>query len=93
MQNYAGSVEDTTEGRSLKVRESPLDACNDVWFPGNACQNLRSCRIDRAPNLGDYQRTWQVREVCSKLFDYLMDGRKFAEFVRIAHEFDGRACV
>ena len=75
--------------RPFEVRERPLDACRDVGLAGNARQNLRSCRIDGAADFGDHQRTRKSREACSKLFEHLMDSRKFAEFLRIAHEFDG----
>ncbi len=93
MQHHTRGIDDWAQGRPFQFGECLLDPCNDIEFRGSAGQNLRSRRIDGPADFGDYQRAREMREASRKLFNYFMDGRKFAEFVRIAHEFDGRACV
>ena len=89
MQDDAGGVDDAAQGRPFEGRERTLDARIDVGLAGSARQDLRARRIDGAADFGDDERARKAREARRKLFEHLMNGRKFAEFLRIAHEFDG----
>ena len=76
------------EGRS-KSRQRPLDARGDGGAAGNVPPDLLACRVDGAADLGHHERARKAREAGRKVIEHLVNGGKFAEFLRIAHEFDG----
>src|ERR1019366_2166845 len=95
VQDDSGGIDHVPQGRPREIRQRPLDARRDGGgLTGVPRQNLRSRGIDGAPDFADNQPTRKTCEAGRKLFEYLMNSRKFAEFLRIAHEFDSTClCV
>ena len=89
MQDDSGGVDDGPQGRPLQVRQRPLDARRDGRFSSIARQNVLACGIHGAADFGDDEGARESCQSGRKLFEHLMNSEKFAEFLGIAHEFDG----
>jgi hypothetical protein len=89
VQDDSGSVDHVPQGWPFEERQRPLDARGDGGFGSVPRQDPGSCGIEGAPDFVDHEGTRKSREARRQVLEHLMNRGKFAEFLRIAHEFDG----